>query len=169
MTIGLDAAAPSGFGTKVVTGAAGLVLIVAVLAAGAGAGIASLLGGGDSAPSATATADIPPAMLALYQEAAATCPGLPWTLLAAIGTVESGNGTSNLPGVHSGANSAGAEVIYRWVGGLRHVRDSVFGRRACGLSASCEARGAGGDGHTRSLGCPACDGLLSGVACGVSF
>jgi cell wall-associated NlpC family hydrolase len=29
--------------------------------------------------------------------------------LAAIGTVESGNGTSNLPGVHSGANAAGAE------------------------------------------------------------
>jgi cell wall-associated NlpC family hydrolase len=48
-------------------------------------------------------------MLALYREAAATCPGLPWTMLAAIGTVESGNGTSNLPGVHSGANSAGAE------------------------------------------------------------
>ena len=48
-------------------------------------------------------------MLALYQEAAATCPGLPWTVLAAIGTVESGNGTSNLPGVHSGANGAGAE------------------------------------------------------------
>ena len=48
-------------------------------------------------------------MLALYQEAATTCPGLPWTVLAAIGTVESDNGTSNLPGVHSGANSAGAE------------------------------------------------------------
>jgi hypothetical protein len=30
-------------------------------------------------------------------------------VLAAIGTVESGNGTSDLPGVHSGANSAGAE------------------------------------------------------------
>jgi cell wall-associated NlpC family hydrolase len=109
VTIGLDAATPSGLGTKVATGAAGLILVVAVLAAGAGAGIASLLGGGDSAPSASATADIPPAMLALYQQAATTCPGLPWTLLAAIATVESGNGTSNLPGVHSGANSAGAE------------------------------------------------------------
>ena len=109
MTIGLDAATSSGLGAKVATGAAGLILVVAVLAAGAGAGIASLLGGGDSPPSATATADIPPAMLALYQEAATTCPGLPWTVLAAIGTVESGNDTSNLPGVHSGANSAGAE------------------------------------------------------------
>ena len=48
-------------------------------------------------------------MLALYEQAAATCPGLPWTILAAIGTVESDNGQSNLPGVHSGANGAGAE------------------------------------------------------------
>jgi cell wall-associated NlpC family hydrolase len=43
------------------------------------------------------------------QQAAATCPGLPWTVLAAVGTVESANGTSTLPGVHSGANTAGAE------------------------------------------------------------
>jgi cell wall-associated NlpC family hydrolase len=49
-------------------------------------------------------------MLALYQQAAAgTCPGLPWTVLAAIGTIESDNGQSNLPGVQSGANAAGAE------------------------------------------------------------
>ncbi len=107
MTIGLDAPAPSGLATKLAAGAGGLVLLVAVLTAGAGAGIVSLLGGG--AASATATANIPPAMLALYQQAATTCPGLPWTVLAAIGTVESGNDQSTLPGVHSGANSAGAE------------------------------------------------------------
>jgi cell wall-associated NlpC family hydrolase len=104
-----DAAASSGLGTKVAAGAAGLVLLVAVLAAGAGAGIASLLGDSGAAPSAAAVQGIPAAMLALYQEAAATCPGLPWTVLAAIGTIESGNGTSDLPGVRSGANSAGAE------------------------------------------------------------
>jgi cell wall-associated NlpC family hydrolase len=109
VTLGLDATAPSGLATKIAAGAAGLVLLVAVVAAGAGAGLASLLGGGSSRPSATATANIPPAMLTLYQQAAATCPGLPWTVLAAIGTVESGNGTSTVPGVHSGANSAGAE------------------------------------------------------------
>jgi cell wall-associated NlpC family hydrolase len=109
VTIALDATTSSGLGTKVAAGAAGLALLVAVVGAGAGAGIASLLGGGDSAPSATATAQIPPAMLTLYQEAATTCPGLPWTVLAAIGTVESDNGQSTLPGVHSGANSAGAE------------------------------------------------------------
>jgi cell wall-associated NlpC family hydrolase len=94
---------------KLALGGATLVLLVVVLAGAAGAGISSLFGGGDSAPSAAASAQIPPAMLDLYQAAAATCPGLPWTVLAAIGTVESSNGTSDLPGVHSGANAAGAE------------------------------------------------------------
>jgi len=55
------------------------------------------------------TAEIPPAMLTLCQEAEATCPGLPWTVLAAIGAVESDHGQSAPPGVHTGANSAGAE------------------------------------------------------------
>jgi cell wall-associated NlpC family hydrolase len=67
--------------------------------------------GTDGAPaaSAAATSAIPPAMLVLYQQAASTCQGLPWTVVAAIGTIESDNGQSNLPGVHSGANQAGAE------------------------------------------------------------
>jgi cell wall-associated NlpC family hydrolase len=108
VSIGLDGS-PASLANKVAAGAAGLVLLVAVLAAGAGTGITSLLGGGGAAPSLTATDDIPAAMLTLYQEAATTCPGLPWTVLAAIGTVESDNGQSTLPGVHSGANSAGAE------------------------------------------------------------
>ena len=74
-------------------------------------GSAAAMFGVDVQPTATpaATATIPPAMLTLYQQAAMTCPGLPWTILAAIGTIESDNGQSNLPGVHSGANSAGAE------------------------------------------------------------
>ncbi len=109
MSIALDDSAASGFATKAAAVAGGLVILVALLAAGAGAGIASLLGGGAATPSATATSSIPAAMLALYQQAAATCPGLPWTVLAAIGTVESDNGQSTLPGVQSGANSAGAE------------------------------------------------------------
>ncbi|MHB1928002.1 MAG: C40 family peptidase [Acidimicrobiales bacterium] len=89
--------------------AAGLVLAVVLVAAAAGAGFASLLTGGDTTPSTAAAAGIPPAMLALYTQAAAACPGLPWTVLAAVGTVETANGTSTLPGVHSGANAAGAE------------------------------------------------------------
>jgi cell wall-associated NlpC family hydrolase len=89
-------------------------LAVAVIGTAVLASAASLLGvggvAGDGAPAASsaATAQIPATMLTLYQQAAATCPGLPWTILAAIGTIESDNGQSNLPGVHSGANAAGA-------------------------------------------------------------
>ena len=64
-------------------------------------------------------ADIPAAMLALHQRAAATCRGLSWTVLAAIGTVESDNGQSTLHGVDSGAVSdscAGPLVVPTWGG-----------------------------------------------------
>jgi cell wall-associated NlpC family hydrolase len=62
-----------------------------------------------SLPSALARRDIPPDYLAWYESAAQTCPGLPWSVLAGIGEVESNHGRSSLPGVHSGSNSAGAE------------------------------------------------------------
>jgi cell wall-associated NlpC family hydrolase len=52
---------------------------------------------------------IPPPMVRLYLQAAATCAGLSWTVLAAIGTLESNNGQSTLPGVRAGRNFAGAE------------------------------------------------------------
>ena len=48
-------------------------------------------------------AQLPPAAyFALYQAAAPTCPGMSWTLLAAVGQVESGHGRNN------GPSSAGA-------------------------------------------------------------
>ena len=156
---------------------AALVGLVVLTAGAAGAGISSLLGlgsllvGGSGTPSTAAVQQIPLAMLALYQQAATTCPGLPWTVLAAIGTVESANGTSDLPGVHSGANYAGAEVIYGSDLGLRHVRDEGVWARASDVSAGCEARddpdGEVG-GLTLSLGSVADDGQVSGVACSVS-
>jgi hypothetical protein len=65
--------------------------------------------GGPGDAGGPAPGAIPPSMLALYRAAALTCAGLSWTVLAAIGTMESGNGQSDLPGVHSGANEAGAE------------------------------------------------------------
>ena len=45
-----------------------------------------------SLSSSYALSTIPPTYLALYRRAAVTCPGLPWTVLAAVGTVETGNG-----------------------------------------------------------------------------
>lgn len=91
-----------GIATAIGAGLVGMAVVASAV---------SFLGGAATGPvaSADATARIPPAMLALYQEAAATCPGLPWSVLAAIGTIESDNGQSDLTGVHSGANAAGAE------------------------------------------------------------
>jgi hypothetical protein len=61
-----------------------------------------------AAPSTAATADIPADLLPLYRKAAATCPGLPWSVLAAIGKIETDHGRSQAPGVTAGENYAGA-------------------------------------------------------------
>jgi murein DD-endopeptidase MepM/ murein hydrolase activator NlpD len=70
----------------------------------------SLFSGGSAsvAPSAQARSDIPAVALSDYLAAAPTCPGLSWTVLAGIGKVESDHDRSQLPGVHSGQNAAGA-------------------------------------------------------------
>lgn len=102
-----------GIGTLAAGSALGLLLLVGVLAGAAASALTGLLGGSAGpgpAPSQRAVTAIPAGYLALYQAAAATCPGLPWTVLAAIGTVESDNGQSNAPGVHSGLNFAGVAM-----------------------------------------------------------
>jgi hypothetical protein len=63
---------------------------------------------GQPSPSRSARADTPPGYLRIYQAAAGRCPGLSWTVLAAIGKVESDHGRAPLPGVRSGWNHAGA-------------------------------------------------------------
>jgi hypothetical protein len=55
-----------------------------------------------------ATGDIPSGYRTLYQQAAGRCPGLSWSVLAAVGKVESDHGRAPLPGVRSGWNRAGA-------------------------------------------------------------
>jgi cell wall-associated NlpC family hydrolase len=97
---------PGGVGgerVSAVIGAACFLLLLPVLV------IAAAMGDQQPPPTSATIAAIPPVYLALYEQAAATCPGLPWSVLAAIGTVESDNGQSTAPGVQSGANSAGAE------------------------------------------------------------
>jgi hypothetical protein len=64
---------------------------------------------GTAGPSPQALADIPADYLNHYMNAAPLCPGLHWSILAGIGKVESDHGRSNLPGVHSGTNAAGAK------------------------------------------------------------
>jgi membrane-bound lytic murein transglycosylase B len=59
------------------------------------------------APSQAAIADIPSSYLRLYRQAGARN-RIPWSVLAAIGKVESDHGRVRLPGVRSGSNLAGA-------------------------------------------------------------
>ncbi|MDE3206343.1 MAG: C40 family peptidase [Acidobacteriota bacterium] len=81
--------------------AGGVILAAVLVAAAAAAGLASLAGqlilSADVTPSAQALANIPTGYLTTYQDAAATCPGLPWTVLAGIGQVESDQGRNAHP------------------------------------------------------------------------
>jgi peptidoglycan DL-endopeptidase CwlO len=62
---------------------------------------------GQVAPAAHAKNSIPADYLHWYQVVGQQY-NVPWTLLAGIGTVESDNGQTTLPGVHSGENAFGA-------------------------------------------------------------
>ena len=66
---------------------AGLLAIILTLVLG----VAIVAGGpvATSAPSRIAFEEIPPDLLPVYMEAAFTCPGLPWQVLAAVGWTES--------------------------------------------------------------------------------
>ena len=64
---------------------------------------------GSTGSSAAGSAAVPSGWELLDEQAAATCAGLPWAVLAAIGRIESDSGRSAAPGVASGANAAGAE------------------------------------------------------------
>ncbi|MEV7038338.1 NlpC/P60 family protein [Amycolatopsis sp. NPDC051061] len=98
------------------------VLIVVVL-------LTSLAGPGDTSSAAAPTtglvADIPADYLVLYRQAAQTCPGLDWSILAAIGKIETDHGRAKLPGIHSGSNSAGAGGPMQF---LQSTFDSVVAR-----------------------------------------
>ncbi len=92
---------------KLAVAALGLVVLIPLLiVAGLQAAFSAMFG--SSQPTAAALDDIPADYLALYRQAALTCPGLDWTVLAAIGKIETDHGRSTLPGVSSGENAFGA-------------------------------------------------------------
>ncbi|MEU5698661.1 NlpC/P60 family protein [Streptomyces aurantiacus] len=94
---------------KITTAALGLLILVAVLGGAGAGGMLSAFGSSGTQPSRAALTDIPPDYLALYMDAATTCPGLDWSVLAGIGKRESDHGRSTLPGVPRGTkNEAGA-------------------------------------------------------------
>jgi peptidoglycan DL-endopeptidase CwlO len=86
------------------------------------AGETSLLFSGDGGTGCTASGAAPPQAQPAISPAGKSIPsdfltwyrkvgkqyGIPWTVLAGIGTEESDNGQSTLPGVHSGTNAFGA-------------------------------------------------------------
>jgi cell wall-associated NlpC family hydrolase len=67
----------------------------------------SAAAGGQATATPEARDSIPASYLALFQQAGRKY-GVPWVVLAGIGKVESDDGRSGLPGVHSGANAFGA-------------------------------------------------------------
>jgi cell wall-associated NlpC family hydrolase len=90
------------------TAAAVLLLLLAVIAGAVGGITGQEAAACTTQPAASTTASIIPARyLADYKKAGAEY-GIPWTVLAGIGTVESDNGQSTAPGVHSGTNPDGA-------------------------------------------------------------
>src|SRR6202046_3276080 len=111
---------PNGGSIHVTVAVAAALVLLAAAFLGAGAAV---LGQAASAcqaqpPASTAAAAIPAAYLADYQRAGAEF-GIPWTVLAGIGEVESDQGRSGAPGVHSGANPAGAAGPMQFgIGGL---------------------------------------------------
>jgi len=115
---------------KVIAGVAAL-LVVPVLLAGAVATLAtgapSLRGG---QPSSEALVDIPAELVGVYQQAASTCPGLPWSVLAGVGKVESnharhGGATLDL---HLDVRPAIVGVALDGTGGTAAIRDTDTGR-----------------------------------------
>ncbi|MBV8461701.1 MAG: C40 family peptidase [Acidimicrobiales bacterium] len=97
-------------GAVVVAGLLALPVLAVVAATGqAGPGVAAAPSSGAASGAPSSGPAVPASWMAIEQEAAATCPGLPWSLLGAVGTIESHSGQSTAPGVWSGANGAGAE------------------------------------------------------------
>ena len=111
---------PDSGSIQVTVAIAAVLVLLAAAFLGAGAGILSQAASACQAQPApsTAAATIPAAYLADYQQAGAQY-GIPWTVLAGIGEVESGQGRSDAPGVHSGQNPAGAAGPMQFgIGGL---------------------------------------------------
>src|SRR6202041_2660010 len=74
----------------------------------AGAGCSGQQTGTVGQPPAGAKARAIPADYLSWYKKVGQQYGVPWTILAGIGTVESDNGQTTLPGVHSGSNAFGA-------------------------------------------------------------
>jgi hypothetical protein len=92
-----------------VAGLMTVVLVIAMVVVLFGGGPATACEpGGEQQPEPSEAAKGIPGNYLTYYEDAGRSTGVPWQIVAGIGKVETGHGTSDLPGVHSGENSAGA-------------------------------------------------------------
>ena len=95
-------------------GVLGLGLLTVPIMIGANSFFAATAGcsgqqtGTTGQPSGSAKAKSIPADYLFWYKKVGQQYGVPWTILAGIGTVESDNGRTTLPGVHSGSNAFGA-------------------------------------------------------------
>lgn len=124
-----------------------LALLLALILAGA-----LLTGGKSLAPSKRGAREIPADLMPLYQAAAATCEGMPWTLLAAIHHTETGfsrQGTSSSAGAQGPMQFMPATWSYYGVDGdgdgiarIDDVEDAVYGaaRLLCANGAGNPSR-----------------------------
>ncbi len=119
--------------------AAGAVLLMVAIFIGAGSAIDTQDPSAcqiQPAPSDQASNSIPADYLELYRRAGQQY-GIPWNVLAAVGKTESDHGRDRSPGVHSGANFAGAAGPMQigiggtagnnWGGTPRHRADAHVG------------------------------------------
>src|SRR3954453_14162204 len=108
VSVSADAGAPSrtlvigAVAAMAVIGLAALSAVLSVLAAHGTCSEASV----ETAPGGAATREIPASYLSLYRHAGGVA-GVPWRVLAAIGSIESDHGRSRAPGVHTGVNGHG--------------------------------------------------------------
>ncbi|MGW4115251.1 C40 family peptidase [Actinosynnema sp. NPDC004786] len=96
---------------RIAIGAAALLLLIPVMIGQSMNAVMGALFGSSSNTTITCTEpiiDIPADYCLLYVTAATACPGLDWTVLAAIGKVETDHGRLAAPGVTEGENVAGA-------------------------------------------------------------
>src|ERR1700730_4924256 len=91
----------------------------------AGAGCSGQQTGTTGQPSAGTKAKAIPADYLYWYKKVGQQYGVPWTILAGIGTVESDNGQTTLPGVHSGSTAFGAGGTAQI--GIRGAAGNVWG------------------------------------------
>jgi cell wall-associated NlpC family hydrolase len=102
------------FGIVGLVGVVGLGLLAVPILIGTNAFFAASAGcsgqqtGTTGQPAGSAKAKSIPANYLYWYKQVGQQYGVPWTILAGIGTVESDNGRTTLPGVHSGSNAFGA-------------------------------------------------------------